>query len=98
MVKRAEDFYRSLGFPALPREFWERSSFERNSSEGNCHATATNMWEKNDFRILACLDVNAEDFYVIHHEMGHVQYYRAYEKQPTIFRVKINIPRHKKYR
>src|SRR5690606_9382960 len=27
MVERAEDFYTSLGMPALPDSFWERSQF-----------------------------------------------------------------------
>jgi hypothetical protein len=38
-------------------------------------------------RMLLCAEVNAEDFYVIHHEMGHVEYYMAYRNQPTVFQV-----------
>jgi len=37
--------------------------------------------------MLLCAEVNAEDFYVIHHEMGHVEYYMAYRNQPTVFQV-----------
>jgi hypothetical protein len=37
--------------------------------------------------MLLCAEVNAEDFYVIHHEMGHVEYYMAYRNQPTVFHV-----------
>lgn len=37
--------------------------------------------------MLLCAEVNAEDFYVIHHEMGHVEYYMAYRNQPAVFQV-----------
>lgn len=37
--------------------------------------------------MLTCAQVTMEDFYVIHHEMGHIMYYMAYEDQPTIFQV-----------
>lgn len=88
MVKRSDDFYKSLGFPGMTKNFWKYSIFVwKNSSNGNCHASARNMYVKDDFRIHACLEVNEDDFYLIHHEMGHVQYYMAYQKQPAIFRV-----------
>ncbi|XP_043280553.1 angiotensin-converting enzyme-like isoform X2 [Venturia canescens] len=91
MVEHAEDYYVSLGFPQLSREFWSRSIFtENNSTEANCHATAVNMFEQNDYRVIACLGINAYDFNVIHHEIGHIQYYMAYEKQPTIFQNGVN--------
>lgn len=38
--------------------------------------------------MLTCAQVSIEDFYVIHHEMGHIEYYMAYEDQPTIFQVR----------
>ncbi|XP_046592933.1 angiotensin-converting enzyme-like [Neodiprion lecontei] len=86
MVKLAEDFYVSMGLPQLTSSFWENSVFEReNRSEIACHGTAANMYRDNDYRILICAEVNAEDFYVIHHELGHVYYYMAYKDQPTIF-------------
>jgi hypothetical protein len=37
--------------------------------------------------MLLCAEVNAEDFRVIHHEMGHVEYYMAYRNQPIVFQV-----------
>lgn len=43
-----------------------------------------------------CAQVNMEDFYVIHHEMGHIMYYMAYEDQPTIFKV-VQKSSHSKY-
>ncbi|XP_044005729.1 angiotensin-converting enzyme-like [Aphidius gifuensis] len=91
MAKHAEDFYMSIGFPRMTDEFWNNSIMTRvNETNSNCHGTAVNMFEKNDFRIMGCFNVNEEDFHVIHHEMGHVQYYMAYEEQPPIFRNGIN--------
>jgi hypothetical protein len=37
--------------------------------------------------MLLCAEVNAEDFRVIHHEMGHVEYYMAYRNKPVVFQV-----------
>ncbi|XP_072937608.1 angiotensin-converting enzyme-like [Epargyreus clarus] len=87
MLKRAEDFYLSLGLPAMTDAFWRESVFSReNHSMARCHGTAADMFKDGDFRILYCANVTFEDFYVIHHEMGHIQYFMAYEKQPAIFR------------
>jgi peptidyl-dipeptidase A len=33
-----------------------------------------------------CTTVNEENFYTIHHEMGHVIYYMSYKNQPNIFK------------
>lgn len=38
--------------------------------------------------MIVCAERTLEDFYVIVHEMGHIQYYMAYERQPVIFRVR----------
>lgn len=40
--------------------------------------------------MLLCAKVDMQDFYVIHHEMGHIQYYMAYQDQPAIFQVSIS--------
>lgn len=37
--------------------------------------------------MIACAETSVEDFYVIVHEMGHLQYYMAFADQPTIFQV-----------
>ncbi|XP_011297530.1 angiotensin-converting enzyme-like [Fopius arisanus] len=90
MVKRSEDFYVSLGFPRLPQEFWKNSVFTRGDGDGNCHGSAINMYKKGDVRILGCFEVNEEDFRVIHHEMGHIYYYLAYEGQDAVSRAGVN--------
>lgn len=33
-----------------------------------------------------CAHVTAEDFIIIHHEMGHVYYYMQYKDLPVIYR------------
>nr|XP_012232034.1 PREDICTED: angiotensin-converting enzyme-like [Linepithema humile] len=91
MMKTAEDFYVSLGFPPLTPEFWKNSIFEQETGRrSSCHATAVNMYKKNDFRMFACLETKPQDFDVIYHEMGHVQYYMAYQNQPSFFKNGIN--------
>lgn len=58
MVKTSEDFYISLGFPPLPSNFWKNSIFKR-KKDGNsiCHATAVNMYKKDDFRYFLSLEL-----------------------------------------
>ena len=33
-----------------------------------------------------CTEVNKEDFVVVNHEMGHIQYFLQYKKQSFLFR------------
>lgn len=83
MVKAGEGFYTSLGFPALPQTFWERSQITRpRDREVICHASAWDLDNKDDLRIKMCTKVNSEDFTTIHHELGHNFYQRAYNGQP----------------
>ncbi len=83
MVKAGEGFYTSLGFPALPKTFWERSQITRpRDRDVICHASAWNIDNKDDLRIKMCTKVNSDDFTTIHHELGHNFYQRAYNGQP----------------
>ncbi|MGA9659111.1 MAG: M2 family metallopeptidase, partial [Asticcacaulis sp.] len=87
MVKTGESFYTSLGFEALPQTFWERSQFTRpRDREVVCHASAWDVDNLSDVRIKMCTQINAEDFYTVHHELGHNFYQRAYNQQPFLFR------------
>jgi peptidyl-dipeptidase A len=87
IVKTAENFYTSMGFTPLPKTFWERSMITRpRDREVDCHASAWNIDDKEDLRVKACFRVNAEDFYVAHHELGHNFYQRAYKDQPHLFK------------
>ncbi len=86
MVKAGEGFYTSLGLPALPASFWERSQFAKpRDREVVCHASAWDIDNKEDLRIKMCIKVNADDFVTIHHELGHNYYQRAYNQQPFLY-------------
>ena len=86
MVRYAERFFSSLGFDPLPPSFWERSMFVRpRDREVVCHASAWDLDGANDLRIKMCIEVTGEDFRVIHHELGHNYYQRAYAAQPFLF-------------
>jgi peptidyl-dipeptidase A len=88
MTKIAENFFISLGFQPLPDTFWERSLFVKPQDRSVvCHASAWNLdADVNDLRIKMCIERNAEDFSTIHHELGHIFYYQAYNStQPSVF-------------
>ena len=87
MVKIAENFFISLGFEPLSDTFWERSLFIKPQDRNVvCHASAWDLnSDVNDLRIKMCIERNAEDFSVIHHELGHIFYYQAYSDLPDIF-------------
>ncbi|OGN44618.1 MAG: peptidyl-dipeptidase [Caulobacterales bacterium RIFCSPHIGHO2_01_FULL_70_19] len=87
MVRTGEGFYTSLGLAPLPATFWERSMITRpEDREVVCHASAWDLDNEDDIRIKMCTQVNADDFYTVHHELGHNYYQRAYKDQPFLFK------------
>ncbi|MBW2495200.1 MAG: M2 family metallopeptidase, partial [Deltaproteobacteria bacterium] len=91
MVRSGENFFSSIGFEPLPDSFWERSLFTKpQDREVVCHASAWDVEDGDDLRIKMCIEVNAEDFQTIHHELGHNYYQRAYKDQPYLFRGSAN--------
>ncbi len=91
MVKQAESFFSSLGFAELPDTFWQRSLFvQPKDRDVVCHASAWDLNDLDDLRIKMCIQKTAEDFTVIHHELGHNYYQRAYKEQPFIFKNSAN--------
>ena len=92
MVEYAEDFFISMGFKPLPETFWERSLFIKPRDRSVvCHASAWNLDPaNNDLRIKMCIEKNEEDFITIHHELGHIFYYQAYNHIPTVFQAGAN--------
>jgi len=91
MVHFAENFFKSLGFAPLPPTFWERSLFVKpRDRDVVCHASAWDVDNADDLRVKVCLDITAEDFSTIHHELGHNFYQRAYNQQPYLFRDSAN--------
>lgn len=91
MVKGAEKFFTSLGFDALPDTFWTRSLFTKPADRDViCHASAWDLDAKDDLRIKMCIQKTGEEFSVIHHELGHNFYQRAYKDQPVYFQNSAN--------
>jgi len=86
-VHYGEDFFKSLGFAPLPKTFWERSQFVHpRDSEVVCHASAWDVDSVDDLRVKMCIEVSADYFTTVHHELGHNFYQRAYNQQPFLFR------------
>ena len=82
IVKQAEAFYTSMGMPALPATFYEKSDLyplppgaERKK---NTHASAWHMDLERDVRSLMSVENNWRWFETSHHELGHIYYYLAY--------------------
>jgi len=91
MVKGAEKFFTSLGFEELPQTFWQRSLFKKPADRDViCHASAWDLDAKDDIRIKMCIQKTGEEFSVIHHELGHNFYQRAYQDQPVFFQNSAN--------
>ena len=87
LVKYGERFFTSLGYQLLPPAFWERSLFRKPADrEVVCHASAWDFDAPEDVRLKMCVQINAEDFQTVHHELGHDYYYLFYGKQPFLFR------------
>ncbi|MFT6731944.1 MAG: peptidyl-dipeptidase A [Polaribacter sp.] len=91
MVRTAENFFTSLGFEPLPDTFWTKSLFIKpRDRDVQCHASAWDL-STTDYRIKMCINKTGEDFSVIHHELGHNFYQRAYNlKQDFLYRNSAN--------
>jgi peptidyl-dipeptidase A len=87
MTRYAEGFYTSLGMQPLPATFWERSLLTKpKDRDVVCHASAWDLDTQLDVRVKMCITPTAEDFRVIHHELGHLYYNLAYRTQPALFK------------
>jgi len=86
MTERAQDFYTSLGMPKLPESYWAKTQFIKPlDRDVVCHASAWDMNMAGDVRTKMCIKPNEEDFTTIYHELGHIYYDLAYNKQPPLF-------------
>ena len=91
MVRYGESFFTSLGFEPLPDTFWQRSLFVKpRDRDVVCHASAWDVDMDEDLRIKMCIEINAEQFSTIHHELGHNFYQRAYNHLDPLFRDSAN--------
>ncbi|HOX02052.1 MAG TPA: M2 family metallopeptidase [Candidatus Paceibacterota bacterium] len=84
IVRRAEAFFTSLGFPALPATFWERSDlFPVPAGAGrrkNTHASCWHVDLDRDIRSLMNVEPDWRWFETAHHELGHGYYFWCYTR------------------
>jgi peptidyl-dipeptidase A len=82
IVKQGERFYVSIGFPELPKTFWEKSDLypapKGANYKKNNHASAWHMDYDHDVRSLMSVEANSEWYETAHHELGHIYYYLSY--------------------
>ncbi|HTL82730.1 MAG TPA: M2 family metallopeptidase [Bacteroidia bacterium] len=84
VVQDAERYYVSMGFPELPKTFWDKSSLypvpPGANYKKNNHASAWHMDYDQDVRSLMSVEPNAHWYETTHHELGHIYYYLSYSK------------------
>uniref|UniRef100_A0A8C7BW83 Angiotensin-converting enzyme n=1 Tax=Neovison vison TaxID=452646 RepID=A0A8C7BW83_NEOVI len=92
MFEEADKFFISLGLLSTPPSFWKKSMMERpaDGREVECHASAWDFYNGEDFRIKKCTEVTIEDLLSIFHQMGHIQYFLQYKNLSMIFRAGAN--------
>ncbi len=82
ITEQAERFYTSLGFPRLPKSFWEKSDLypagPKSGRKKNSHASAWHIDLRTDVRSLMSIEPNSRWFTTAHHELGHIYYYISY--------------------
>ncbi|MBM4389687.1 MAG: M2 family metallopeptidase [Deltaproteobacteria bacterium] len=84
IIESSEQFYVSMGFPELPKSFWEKSDLypvpDGQSRHKNSHASAWHMDLKQDIRSLMSVEPDSQWFGTSHHELGHIYYYISYTR------------------
>ena len=89
IVKSAENFYVSLGFPRLPPSFWEKSDLypvpPGVARKKNAHASAYHIDYDQDVRSLMSVEANEYWFGTAHHELGHIYYFLSYSRPEVPF-------------
>jgi peptidyl-dipeptidase A len=84
LIRQAEEFYKSLGFAALPASFWEKSTLyplpKDSPFKKNNHASAWHIDLERDVRCLMSVEPNADWWETTHHELGHIYYYLEYAR------------------
>ncbi len=92
VTEQAERFYVSLGFPRLPKSFYEKSDLypadPKSGRKKNSHASAWHIDLKDDVRSLMSIEPDSRWFTTAHHELGHIYYYISYStpKVPYLLR------------
>ncbi len=86
MTQVAEEFYTSIGFPALPKSFYEKSLLvQPRDRDVVCHASAWDLNLEGDVRIKQCIEPTEDQLSTVHHELGHIYYFMLYNPLPPLF-------------
>jgi peptidyl-dipeptidase A len=84
IVEQGEEFYKSLGFSALPESFYELSSLYPLPPDAdhkkNTHASAWHLDLDTDVRSLMSVENNPYWWETTLHELGHIYYYMSYTR------------------
>jgi peptidyl-dipeptidase A len=84
LIRTAEDFYVSMGFPKLPPSFYDKSDLYALPAGSprmkNTHASAWHIDLGQDVRSLMSVESDFQWFTTTHHELGHIYYYIAYTR------------------
>ena len=84
VAQASERFYVGLGFPALPKSFWEKSDLypvpAGDKRKKNTHASAWHLDLGTDLRSLQSIEANPWWFETNHHEFGHIYYFMSYTR------------------
>nr|CDJ92248.1 Peptidase M2 domain containing protein [Haemonchus contortus] len=88
MFIKAYRYFKSIGFPSLPKTFWTNSHFARVwSRDMICNPPAAlDMRDGSDFRVKSCAQLGMPDFELAHSLMAQVYYQYLYRQQPLLFR------------
>ncbi|XP_060649906.1 angiotensin-converting enzyme [Drosophila nasuta] len=92
MFQMADDFFTSMNLTKLPQAFWDKSIIEKPTDGRDliCHASAWDFYLTDDVRIKQCTTVTQSQFFTVHHEQGHIQYFLQYQHQPFVYRTGAN--------
>ncbi|XP_069120840.1 angiotensin-converting enzyme-like [Argopecten irradians] len=81
MLRKAEEFFVSIGMPHLPSSFWEKSTLTLSSD--NCNDSPTFViLGSNDIRLHECAEINHDNFVTVHEELARIHYSWVYQRQP----------------
>ncbi|PCJ65021.1 MAG: peptidase [Bacteroidetes bacterium] len=92
VMTEGEKFWMSMGFDALPKSFYEKSSLyplpDDATYSKNNHASAWHMDNANDVRSLMSVEPNTRWWGTVLHELGHIYYFKTYStpEVPIILR------------
>jgi peptidyl-dipeptidase A len=89
LVRQAERYYTSMGFPPLPAGFWTSSDLYAlppdSERKKNTHASAWHIDLDRDVRSLMSVEPTYDWLQTTHHELGHVYYYLMYSNPDVPF-------------